>query len=34
VRYILEHGKIEEKREVLGNLSSGLILKNKKIKTK
>jgi hypothetical protein len=31
VRYILEHGKIEEKREILGNLSSDLILKNKKL---
>lgn len=31
VRYVLEHGKIEEKREVLGNLKSDLILKNKEL---
>ena len=31
VRYVLEHGKIEEKREVLGNLKSGLLMTNKKI---
>jgi len=31
IRYVLEHGKIGEKREVLGNLSSKLILNNKQL---
>lgn len=31
VKYVLEHGKIEEKREILGNLSSKLILEDKKL---
>lgn len=31
VRYVLENGKIEEKREMLGNLSSNLILKDKEL---
>lgn len=31
VKYILENGKIEEKREMLGNLNSKLILKDKEL---
>jgi len=33
IKYILRHGKTEEKREILSNLSSKLILKEKKIDT-
>jgi hypothetical protein len=31
VKYVLENGKIEEKREMLGNLNNKLTLKNRKI---